>query len=203
MSQSKGTPLYLQVEEALKDFQLGVGRLKAQQRETDSLLATGNEALENLVLQVACIEKLQDQVESDLRLLERFRQNTAQENDQLRQQILAEFSEHQEQIRGRVDNLKTDFGVRRQEILGLIRDLRQELKGIEQQWINTQKALNTIQGNEGAREKILAWLKQQTEMLQSYQQEVDRRLARAEKWTKYLLAAVLALAVLTLVELLF
>ena len=78
MSQSKGTPLYLQVEEALKDFQLGVGRLKAQQRETDSLLATGNEALENLVLQVACIEKLQDQVESDLRLLERFRQNTAQ-----------------------------------------------------------------------------------------------------------------------------
>lgn len=203
MSQNKGAPLYLQVEEALKEFQSGVNRLKAQQSETDSLLASGNEALENLVRQIARTEKLQEQVESDLRLLERFRQRTAQETDQLRQQVLAELNEHQEQIKGRVDNLKTDFSVRRQEILGLIQDLRKELKALEQEWGNTKRTLEYIQGSEKARGKTLAGLKQQVQSCYSRLQEVDHRLARGEKWTKYLLAAVLVLAVLLLMNMLF
>ena len=82
MTAEVGTALYLQVEQALKDFQKGVTRLKSQQVETEALLTKGNEALDNLVLQVARTEKIQAEVESDLRLLEKFRLAQAEENAQ-------------------------------------------------------------------------------------------------------------------------
>lgn len=189
MSESKGMPLYLQVEEALKDFQTGVSRLKAQQRETESLISSGNQALENLVLQVARIEKMREQVESDLRLLERFREQIDGEMSEFRQQVLAEFNQHQEQTYIRVDNLKTDLSVRRQELLGLIRDLRQELRGLEQEFAGAKRTLDYLRGNEEAREKALAGLKQQVQTCQRYQEELNHHLAQGQRRMRYMLAA--------------
>ena len=53
---------------------------------------------------------------------------------EFRQQVLAEFNQHQEQTDSRVDNLKTDLSVRRHELLGLIRDLRRKAKELERKW---------------------------------------------------------------------
>jgi septation ring formation regulator EzrA len=124
-----GTALYLQVEQALKDFQKGVTRLKAQQAETETLLSNGNEALENLVRQVAHTEKMQSQVESDLRLLERFRESQAEENSRFCSQIEAEQNRQKQIAEKNLADVRTDLSVRRQELLGLIGDLKQNVEG--------------------------------------------------------------------------
>jgi chromosome segregation ATPase len=198
MSQSK--PLYLQVEEALKDFQSGVSRLKAQQRETESLIASGNQALENLVLQVARIEKMREQVEGDLRLLERFREQIDGEMSEFRQQVLAEFNQHQEQTDSRVDNLKTDLSVRRHELLGLIRDLRQQVKELEEKVGGAKKNLEDLQGNEEARDKALAGLRQQVQTCLSCYEELNRRLVQGRRWNRYLLAAIAVMSGLVILS---
>lgn len=124
-----GTDLYLQVEQALNDFQQGVTRLKAQQAETETLLSNGNEALENLVRQVALTEKMQSQVESDLRLLERFRISQAEENARFCSQMGAELNRQKQIAEKNLANVKTDLSIRRQELLGLIGDLQKNIEG--------------------------------------------------------------------------
>ena len=68
--------------------------------------------------------------QGDLRLLEASGQIDG-EMSEFRQQVLAEFNQHRADRR-RVDNLKTDLSVAAAELLGLIRDLRQQVKGLEE-----------------------------------------------------------------------
>jgi hypothetical protein len=126
MTAERGTELYLQVEQALKDFQKGVFNLKDQQLSTETLLTRGNEALENLVLQIARTEKIQEEVEADLRLLEKFRQTQAKENAVFASQIKEELSRQRQSTGKALDNLKTDLSLRRRELLGLVEDLGEE-----------------------------------------------------------------------------
>lgn len=199
MSENRGTGLYLKVEEALQDFQAGVARLKSQQEDTDSLLSKGNQALEDLALQIAQIDSMQEHVESDLRLLERFRENAKEEIGALRHQSLSELAKHQAQTLTRINNLKTDFSVRRQEILALINDLSQELQGLAKEFVATKSTLNLVRDNEEARNKTLAGIKLQVQTCLGRQEEFDNHLTRVEKWYRYLILTAIILSILALV----
>ena len=172
MTAEVGTALYLQVEQALKDFQKGVTRLKSQQVETEALLTKGNEALDNLVLQVARTEKIQAEVESDLRLLEKFRLAQAEENAQFFSQVTTELSRQSQSVGKALDNLKTDISVRRQELLGLVGELR---KQIEQRLQALAAELDGLKGQTSA----LKGLEVKIQSLEAYanrQRALERKL---------------------------
>ncbi|GEM_PF-1420828 len=172
MTAEVGTALYLQVEQALKDFQKGVTRLKSQQVETEALLTKGNEALDNLVLQVARTEKIQAEVESDLRLLEKFRLAQAEENAQFFSQVTTELSRQSQSVGKALDNLKTDISVRRQELLGLVGELR---KQIEQRLQALAAELDGLKGQTSA----LKGLEVKIQLLEAYanrQRALERKL---------------------------
>lgn len=186
-----GTALYLQVEQALKDFQKGVTRLKAQQAETETLLSNGNEALENLVRQVAHTEKMQSQVESDLRLLERFRISQAEENAQFCSQMEAELNRQKQIAEKNLANVKADLSIRRQELLGLIGDLQQNVEGRLRQ-------IDTGMDNLKA-----AFLKELASELQLLEETWASRHRLLERKLNYLYWGFAALAVLLLASLLW
>ncbi|MDD3074172.1 MAG: hypothetical protein PHS56_07145 [Eubacteriales bacterium] len=172
MTAEVGTALYLQVEQALKDFQKGVTRLKSQQVETEALLTKGNEALDNLVLQVARTEKIQAEVESDLRLLEKFRLAQAEENAQFFSQVTTELSRQSQSVGKALDNLKTDISVRRQELLGLVGELR---KQIDQRLQALAAELDGLKGQTSA----LKGLEGKIQLLEAYanrQRALERKL---------------------------
>ncbi len=172
MTAEVGTALYLQVEQALKDFQKGVTRLKSQQVETEALLTKGNEALDNLVLQVARTEKIQAEVESDLRLLEKFRLAQAEENAQFFSQVTTELSRQSQSVGKALDNLKTDISVRRQELLGLVGELR---KQIDQRLQALTAELDGLKGQTSA----LKGLEVKIQLLEAYanrQRALERKL---------------------------
>ena len=172
MTAEVGTALYLQVEQALKDFQKGVTRLKSQQVETEALLTKGNEALDNLVLQVARTEKIQAEVESDLRLLEKFRLAQAEENAQFFSQVTTELSRQSQSVGKALDNLKTDISVRRQELLGLVGELR---KQIDQRLQALAAELDGLKGQTYA----LKGLEGKIQLLEAYanrQRALERKL---------------------------
>ncbi|HBI57112.1 MAG TPA: hypothetical protein DG577_07065 [Firmicutes bacterium] len=172
MTAEVGTALYLQVEQALKDFQKGVTRLKSQQVETEALLTKGNEALDNLVLQVARTEKIQAEVESDLRLLEKFRLAQAEENAQFFSQVTTELSRQSQSVGKALDNLKTDISVRRQELLGLVGELR---KQIDQRLQALTAELDGLKGQTSA----LKGLEVKIQSLEAYanrQRALERKL---------------------------
>lgn len=172
MTAEVGTALYLQVEQALKDFQKGVTRLKSQQVETEALLTKGNEALDNLVLQVARTEKIQAEVESDLRLLEKFRLAQAEENAQFFSQVTTELSRQSQSVGKALDNLKTDISVRRQELLGLVGELR---KQIDQRLQALAAELDGLKGQTSA----LKGLEVKIQLLEAYanrQRALERKL---------------------------
>lgn len=190
MTAEEGTALYLQVEQALKDFQKGVTRLKAQQIETEALLAKGNEALENLVLQVAHTEKIQAEVESDLRLLEKFRLAQADENAQFCSQVKAELN-RQSQSAGKIlDSLKTEISLRRRELLGLVEDLEKNVQG-RLQTLDTE--VNGLKNQTAA----LTQLEAKIQLLEAYASR-QRALERKQKLLIWGFAALLALVLASL-----
>lgn len=190
MTAEEGTALYLQVEQALKDFQKGVTRLKAQQIETEALLAKGNEALENLVLQVALTEKIQAEVESDLRLLEKFRLAQADENAQFCSQVKAELN-RQSQSAGKIlDSLKTEISLRRRELLGLVEDLEKNVQG-RLQTLDTE--VNGLKNQTAA----LTQLEAKIQLLEAYASR-QRALERKQKLLIWGFAALLALVLASL-----
>lgn len=185
MTAEVGTALYLQVEQALKDFQKGVTRLKSQQVETEALLTKGNEALDNLVLQVARTEKIQAEVESDLRLLEKFRLAQAEENAQFFSQVTTELSRQSQSVGKALDNLKTDISVRRQELLGLVGELR---KQIDQR---LQALAAELDGHKG-QTSALKGLEVKIQLLEAYANR-QRALERKLKFLGWGFVALLAL----------
>lgn len=190
MTAEEGTALYLQVEQALKDFQKGVTRLKAQQIETEALLAKGNEALENLVLQVALTEKIQAEVESDLRLLEKFRLAQADENAQFCSQVKAELN-RQSQSAGKIlDSLKTEISLRRRELLGLVEDLEKNVQG-RLQTLDTE--VNGLKNQTAALKELEAKI----QLLEAYASR-QRALERKQKLLIWGFAALLALVLASL-----
>lgn len=200
MVTSNETPLYLQVEEALKDFQSGVTRLKSQQAETENLLAEGNQALENLVLQVARIEKLQEQVESDLRLLERLREKTVQEISALHQRVLTDASAHEVRTKKSIDNLRTDLSVRRQEALGLIRDLRQDLLSLERA---NAAAKAELEQDRASIKSLLDEMETGLLHCRGQLQDLANRLSSQDKRIRFLFGAIVILTLGTILSMLF
>ncbi len=147
-------------------------RLKSQQVETEALLTKGNEALDNLVLQVARTEKIQAEVESDLRLLEKFRLAQAEENAQFFSQVTTELSRQSQSVGKALDNLKTDISVRRQELLGLVGELR---KQIDQRLQALAAELDGLKGQTYA----LKGLEGKIQLLEAYanrQRALERKL---------------------------
>lgn len=190
MTAERGTELYLQVEQALKDFQKGVFNLKDQQLSTESLLTRGNEALENLVLQIARTEKIQEEVEADLRLLEKFRQAQAKENAVFAGQIKEELSRQRQSTGKALDNLKTDLSLRRRELLGLVEDLGEE----------TRKSLQTLKTEVKDLQKqavVIKELEAKIQLLESYALR-QRNLEGKQKLLFWGYALLLALVIASL-----
>lgn len=190
MTAERGTELYLQVEQALKDFQKGVFNLKDQQLSTESLLTRGNEALENLVLQIARTEKIQEEVEADLRLLEKFRQAQAKENAVFAGQIKEELSRQRQSTGKALDNLKTDLSLRRRELLGLVEDLGEE----------TRRSLQTLKTEVKDLHKqavVIKELEAKIQLLESYALR-QRNLEGKQKLLFWGYALLLALVIASL-----
>lgn len=190
MTAERGTELYLQVEQALKDFQKGVFNLKDQQLSTESLLTRGNEALENLVLQIARTEKIQEEVEADLRLLEKFRQAQAKENAVFAGQIKEELSRQRQSTGKALDNLKTDLSLRRRELLGLVEDLGEE----------TRRSLQTLKTEVKDLQKqavVIKELEAKIQLLESYALR-QRNLEGKQKLLFWGYALLLALVIASL-----
>lgn len=188
MHSSEGVSLYLQVDTALKEFQTGVARLKEQQARTDSLLAQGNHALENLVRQIAGLEEMKKQAEEKLSLLEACRQSIGAEMAGFRTQLQARLEEQEQMYRNALSSLKADCSLRRQELLGLV----QELQGQARRWSAESARLDAV-----CRETA-----QRLQNAELQGQELELRLAAAEKRSKYLLAAAAGAALLALAALL-
>lgn len=190
MTAEEGTALYLQVEQALKDFQKGVTRLKNQQVETEALLTKGNEALDNLVLQVVQAEKIQADVESDLRLLEKFRLAQAEENAQFSSQVKAELSRQSQSAGKALDDLKTEISLRRRELLGLVEDLGKNVQGR----LHTLDTEVKVLKNQTA---ALKELEAKIQLLEAYASK-QRALERNQKLLFLCFAALLALVLVIL-----
>ncbi|MDD4658461.1 MAG: hypothetical protein PHW26_05445 [Eubacteriales bacterium] len=190
MTAEEGTALYLQVEQALKDFQKGVTRLKNQQVETEALLTKGNEALDNLVLQVVQAEKIQADVESDLRLLEKFRLAQAEENAQFSSQVKAELSRQSQSAGKALDDLKTEISLRRRELLGLVEDLGKNVQGR----LHTLDTEVKVLKNQTA---SLKELEAKIQLLEAYASK-QRALERNQKLLFLCFAALLALVLVIL-----
>lgn len=190
MTAEEGTALYLQVEQALKDFQKGVTRLKNQQVETEALLTKGNEALDNLVLQVVQAEKIQADVESDLRLLEKFRLAQAEENAQFSSQVKAELSRQSQSAGKALDDLKTEISLRRRELLGLVEDLGKNVQGR----LHTLDTEVKVLKNQTA---SLKELEAKIQLLEAYASK-QRALERNQRLLFLCFAALLALVLVIL-----
>ncbi|HOC06296.1 MAG TPA: hypothetical protein PKN71_03135 [Bacillota bacterium] len=188
MTAEGATELYLQVEQALKDFQKGVANLKSQQRSTEALLTRGNEALENLASQIARTEKIQAEVAEDLRLLEKFRQAQAEENAVFAAQVQEELHRHSQATGKALDNLRTDLSLRRRELLGLLDELREEVSQ------GRQSLLGDIR-KQGA---VISQLEEKIQLLENYASR-QRHLEGKQKllfWGYALLLALLVAAML-------
>lgn len=197
MSVNNGTSLYLQVEEALHEFKTGVTRLRDQQAQTDALLARGNEALDNLVHQVSRVDKMQEDVEADLRLLERFRENMDSEFSRLHTAIRTDMTQQEQQTRQALDNIKTDLSVRRQELLGLIRDLRQGLVNLEKDNRETLTGLSgQIQVQKSSGDKLAADLDTRFKGIAAWHSDLTARIISLESKQKYLVWAMAGLGTL-------
>lgn len=197
MSVNNGTSLYLQVEEALHEFKTGVTRLRDQQAQTDALLARGNEALDNLVHQVSRVDKMQEDVEADLRLLERFRENMDSEFSRLHTAIRTDMTQQEQQTRQALDNIKSDLSVRRQELLGLIRDLRQGLVNLEKDNRETLTGLSgQIQVQKSSGDKLAADLDTRFKGIAAWHSDLTARIISLESKQKYLVWAMAGLGTL-------
>jgi len=204
MSTNSGTPLYLEVEAALKDFKTGVSSLREQQAKTETLLAQGGEALDTLVQQMARVDSLKEDVESDLRLLEKYKGSLDKKVTAAQQQFLEELEEYQQTTRKSMDNVKTDLSLRRKELLGLIQEAQDNLKALEnlsqQREQNFQRQLHHHRRDlDTALEKVKAKLRAGEEL----NGLLSNRLGQMEKRFKYLVLAVAAMGLLTLVALIW
>lgn len=196
---AKGTHLYLQVEEALEAFKSGVGILRDQQTQTDTLLSRGNEALDNLVQQVARIDKMQEEVEMDLRLMERFREKADQEFTLLHQKVLTDVNEHNEQTKNALDNLKADLSIRRQELLGLIQDLGAKFRQLQENSRNSEKKLTDfIKVHQDDMRSAIAEMDTKVCTFAGYCEELAARVHSVEKKNRFLLWCLIGVAVITL-----
>jgi chromosome segregation ATPase len=155
MTASSGTPLYVQVEDAIKEFKTSVQKLRDQQSQTDGMLVRGTEALGNMVNQVALMDKLKEEVERELHLMEQYRSTISQD-----------YAEQQAQVDRAVANLKTTIDIRRQEMLGMVRELRQAQQKSEQdlnqKLADLQLSLNSSTTDLKASLKTLAKLQNNT-----------------------------------------
>lgn len=195
----KGTPLYLQVEEALEAFKTGITRLRDQQSQTDSLLAKGNEALDNLMEQVTRIDRMQEDVETDLRLMERFRENAEKERSKFQEQVLRDISQHQEQTKEALGNIRTDLSVRRQELLGMIRDLDANIRASQE---NSQTLAKEFSGRlETQAEAARIYAEDRVQDAVEQCNELTARIEWAEKWVRRLLWGFIALSILLVIVL--
>jgi len=202
MNPSSGTPLYLQVEEALGEFKTGVTKLRAQQAQTDTLLSKGDQALENLVHQISRVDSLKSDVESDLRLMEQFRETIAKEARELQNRIHTDFSEHELQTSEALSNLKTDFSVRRQELLGLIQAVRHSTETVEQSYkdIKAEMVQNLI-AQEKAMEGMANELGPKVRSLSAHQSQLSGKIIALEKKSNYLIWAVIGLGIVAVLAL--
>lgn len=191
MTAEGGTELYLQVEQALKDFQRGVSHLKSQQLTTEALLTRSNEALDNLALQIARTEKIQAEVAEDLRLLEKFRQAQAEENALFAAQVKEELGRQHQAAGKALDNLKTDLSLRRRELLGLVEELREEVR-------RSLHALNTEVRGIKKQAAVIKELEGKIQLLESYasrQRNLEGKL-KLLSWAYALLLGLVAVALL-------
>jgi DNA repair exonuclease SbcCD ATPase subunit len=122
MIDEKGTALYLQVEQALKDFQTGVARLKSQQAETEELLAKGDAALETLVRQVTAVELVEREVQSCLDQLEKQGRALAEENDRFADWVEDQLGQARQSLEKVAQGLRTEMHFRRRELEGTVTD---------------------------------------------------------------------------------
>ena len=114
MTSSSGTPLYLQVEDAISQFITSLTKLQDQQAQTESMLLKGTEALGNMVSQVALMDTLKDDVARELALI-----------DQYRATISTQYADQHTRTEEALAKLKATIDVRRQEMLGAIREYQQ------------------------------------------------------------------------------
>lgn len=131
MTTDQGAQLYTKVEQALQDFQKGVARLKAQQEDTDALLADGKAALENLAFQVAQSAVIQKAVEDSLRCLEEYRCAQLEENAGFQDQVKAEFTQQKKALGIALENLKAAMGRLGKEMLERTHGLGESLAAQE------------------------------------------------------------------------
>lgn len=154
MTANEGTTLYLQVEQALKDFQTGVTKLQSQQAETEILRLKNDEALKQLVGLLAQAENVRAQLEAKVRLLAEFRLALTQENAEFTNSTKAEIKRLREDESKARASLQTEVECRQQQLTGQVKRIesatQSELQGMQatlnysleqlEQWASRQRS---------------------------------------------------------------